>query len=82
MATKHLTLQQPEGREIKARGRNGWFRPAEVFVKHLDKTCPFREWEGLIEIQVNSSRYGDHSPIVLRIAQEDAKALAKLLIAE
>jgi hypothetical protein len=53
----------------EARGRNGWFRPAEVSVMRS-------EADGSVSISVRSRRpYGDMPPIFMRLAIGDARSL-------
>lgn len=63
----------PLGTTARARGRNGWFRAAEVGVRR----SPDR---GTITLTVRSSRaYGDLPPILLELEAEDAGALLSRL---
>jgi hypothetical protein len=59
--------------QAEARGRNGWFRPAEVTVQRA-------EAEGTIRLTVRSSRaYVDVPPIYLSITLADARSLHRAL---
>lgn len=57
----------------RARGRNGWFRPAQAGVARSDH-------EGMVTLTVRSSRmYADLPPILLTLTRNDALSLARVL---
>jgi hypothetical protein len=57
------------GESSEARGRNGWFTPAEVSVMRS-------EADGSVSISVRSRRpFGDMPPIFMRLAIGDARLL-------
>lgn len=64
----------------EARGRNGWFKPAEIRVHTIDAGYTTAETaSGLIEIAVSSNRAADLPPIILRIGPDDAQDLEAAL---
>lgn len=57
----------------RARGRNGWFKPAQARVARSDN-------EGMVTLTVRSARmYGDLPPILLALGTGDALSLARTL---
>lgn len=59
--------------DAEARGRNGWFRPAEIAVQRFESDTTIR-------ISVRSSRaYTDMPPIHICIGVEDARRLMGML---
>jgi len=59
----------------KARGRNGYFIPAEAFVNgYIERTGAYPS-PALVNIDVYSKRGARTEPIMLRLTIEDAKKL-------
>lgn len=62
---------------MKARGRNGYFRPVKAEVYRFSPSPRSPE---AIEISVKSRQRGGRSPIILQISLDDARRLARTIL--
>jgi hypothetical protein len=82
--TNHVTKidiakNEPSLRKALARGRNGYFYPAAVYV-HSCGSGYHEDVQQTVSLEVNSWRGADHPPIFLRLPKSEMKKLGEALL--
>jgi len=81
MTKTTIPLPRQSPYDITARGRNGWFRPAELTVYSWPPLTPLGSVAGCaVELTVSSKTPAQLPPQILRLDPASARALAAALV--